>query len=104
MSKFKYSPLPSSPCKWDWSNSTRRIYQALGVSGTKVPATLHGRFKVDGWNIVVKRGTKGGARKTATHRIFVDHGGRLIPAGRLRQAACPITKLRAKRRLAKRRR
>lgn len=100
---FKYRPLPSSPCAWSYATGTSRIRQALGFSSTKMPATFHGTFKVDGWKVVVKRGKKGAAQKTATHRIFVDHGGRLVPAGRVKQALCPITRLRTKRRAAKRR-
>lgn len=98
---YKHKPLPSSVCNWEYS-ATSRIRQALGFEHSKIPATFHGRFKVDGWSIVVKRGKKQGkGYKSAAHRIFVDHGGRLIPAGRMRQAACPSTKLRLRRSIAR---
>lgn len=79
--------LPGNPCEWRW-DSTARIYQVIGaqVRGKKLPKTLHGRFKVDGWTIVVKRG--GGSGRTAKTRMFVDFDGRLVPAGRVRQALC----------------
>lgn len=100
--RFKYKPLPSSPCGWSWDTGTNRIRQALGFQTSKIPAKFHGRFKVDGWNVVIKRGVAGGP-KTAAHRIFIDNGGVLVPAGRLRQALCRVTLHKSRRRAAKQR-
>lgn len=99
--------LPSSPCKWTWNNSTARIYEVLGIKGTKIPAKMHGRFTIDGWKIVVKRsptatkpydpiqrasrnewGYRRHRAKTAKHRVFVEFNGELVPAGRVSQALC----------------
>ena len=88
---YKYKPLPSSPCNWAFNTGVPRIRQALGFESSKIPASFHGTFKVDGWNVVIKRGKKGEKRKTAAHRIFIDHGGRLVPAGRVTQALCRVT-------------
>jgi hypothetical protein len=100
--RYEAEKLPSSPCEWRWS-STTRIRQALGFESTKIPASFHGRFKVDGWDIVVKRGKKGAPRKTAEHRIYVNHGGRLVPAGRVQQALCRTNIHKARRRASKHR-
>jgi hypothetical protein len=107
---FKYKPLPASPCQWAWGTGTPRIRQALGFQSSKMPANFHGRFKVDGWTIVVKRGVKAAVpkeryrKKTAKHRIFIDHGGKLIPAGRIYQALCRRQLLKSRRRATKQRR
>jgi hypothetical protein len=96
-------PLPKSPCDWD-QGSTRRIYEALGLNSTganKIPKNMHGRYKVDGYTVIVKRSAPG-QRGTGKHRVFVDIGGRDIPAGRVYQAACQRYKLRQKRRRAAR--
>jgi hypothetical protein len=95
---FTYKPLPSSPCAWEWDTGTSRIRQALGFKNSKIPADFHGTFKIDGWKVVIKRGTKGAQRKTAAHRIFIDNGGRLIPAGRVNQALCRVSRLQTARR------
>jgi len=95
---YRAKPLPANPCAWD-ASTTKRIRQALGFDGAgqKIPASFHGRFKVDGFSVIVKRGIKGGkGYKTAKHRIFIDFGGREIPAGRLRQATCKVDHLRWK--------
>jgi len=101
-STYTAAKLASSPCAWRW-DATSRIRQALGFSSTKVPATFHGTFKVDGWTIVIKRGKAGAAQKSAAHRIYVDHGGRLVPAGRVRQALCARTLHKSRKSAAKRR-
>lgn len=92
-------PLPANPCSWTYT-TTGRIRQALGFEGSKIPASVHGVFKVDGWKVIIKRGVKsatgGRGSKTAKHRIFIDFGGREIPAGRLRQATCKVDHLRWK--------
>lgn len=95
-------PLPKSACDWNQS-STRRIYAVLGYNHetSTIPKNAHGRFKVDGYTIIVKR-SEPGQRGTGKHRIFVDIGGREIPAGRVYQAACRRYKLRQKRRRARR--
>lgn len=88
--------LPSSPCDWGaWSKSLRGnpvdlIRERLGVKGTKIPATMHGEWTIDGWRIVVKRSPPKGRYKSSKHRIFVRHNGQLIPAGRVRQALCAV--------------
>lgn len=86
MSSYKYAKLPSQPCKWDQSAS-RRIYQALGLTANKLPKSMHGEFKIDGWSVIVKRGkTNGGG----VPRIFVRSGGRIVDVGRVRQTLCRV--------------
>lgn len=95
--------LPHSPCMWAWNSKyhrvTDRIREALGVKGSKLPRDMHGEYRIDGWNVVVKRGapktpglkTWDGKQRyvhSAKHRIFVRHEGRLIPVGRVYQALC----------------
>ena len=88
--------LPPSACDWGaWSakyrsNPVDTIRARLGIKGTKIPATMHGEYRIDGWDIVVKRSAPKGRYKSSKHRIFVRHNGRLIPAGRVRQALCAI--------------
>lgn len=41
---YKYPPLPTNPCKWQYT-ATGRIRQALGFEGSKIPASVHGVFK-----------------------------------------------------------
>lgn len=93
--------LPGNPCKWGW-RTTDKIRKALGFTNLKMPKSFHGTFRIDGWDIVVKRshdappmyGPHRKARRdryaprrdrSAKHRIFVRHNGRLIPAGRIHQ-------------------
>lgn len=89
--------LPSSACNWQYGgsegygNPVDVIRQKLGIKGTKIPANFHGEFRIDGWNVVVKRSPPGGGTrrtKSSKHRIYVRHNGELIPAGRVRQALC----------------
>lgn len=96
--------LPKSPCMWGYTgkygNATTRVREALGIKGTKLPRDMHGEFRIDGWQVVVKRGPakrsagswRGRERfaKSAKHRIFVRVDGRLIPVGRVYQALCPL--------------
>lgn len=96
-----YRPLPSSACAWTFNTGTPRIRQALGFQSSKMPADFHGVFKVDGWKVVIKRGTKGAKQKTAAHRIFIDHGGRLVPAGRVHQALCRVDLHRSRKKAAR---
>jgi len=102
--------LPSSACDWHWrsvdpsqyGSPLDRIREALGIKGTKIPQSMHGEFKIDGWNVVVKRGAAKPARgRTAKHRIYVRYNGDLIPAGRVRQALCQTDLYTARRRAAK---
>lgn len=86
--------LPPSACDWSaWSpkyggNPVDTIRARLGIKGTKIPRNMHGEYRIDGWNVVVKRGPTKGSRKSSKHRIYVRHNGDLIPAGRVRQALC----------------
>ncbi len=95
--------LPKSPCMWGYTskygNATQRVREALGIKGTKIPRDMHGEFRVDGWNVVVKRGPAQRSRgkdwrgkerfyNSSKHRIFVRVDGRLIPVGRVHQALC----------------
>lgn len=98
MSSYKYAKLPSSPCQWGWNSGTSRIYQALGIEGKKIPKSMHGEYKVDGWSVVIKRG-KTGAR-VGTPRVFVRSGGELIPAGRVYQALCGRAVFKARKKAA----
>jgi len=96
----EYPPLPKSACKWSQSASYR-IRQALGLKADKIPKNMHGRFKVDGYTVIVKR-HEAGQRGTGKHRIFIDHGGREIPIGRMYQALCKPYQMRYRRRQQKR--
>lgn len=90
--------LPTSPCNWHYGgpdgygNPVDVIRQKLGIKGTKIPADFHGEFRIDGWDVVVKRSPKTPEKsrrwKSSKHRIYVRHNGELIPAGRVRQALC----------------
>lgn len=95
--------LPSSPCGWSaWPNPLDRIYKVLGAKpGKRLPTGKHGVFKIDGWTIVVRRGDK--SRGRGSPRIFVDYAGRLVPAGRVRQALCRVDVHQSRKRAAKRR-
>ena len=77
-----------------------RIYEKIGAQGTKIPMHTHGEFRIDGWNIVVTRGRKGGGGKP---RIFVRSNGDLVPAGRVRQSLCQVVVHKARRRAARQR-
>ena len=91
--------LPSSPCQWKGTNPMQRIYAALGVDPKSrvVPKTLHGEWTVDGWRVVVKRSAPK-SYHSGKPRIFVRHDGRLVPAGRVRQALCALDVHKARRR------
>jgi len=93
--------LPASPCAWPWW-ATDRIYQQLGIEGRRVPPNMHGEFKIDGWNVVVKRSAAKGSR-SGKPRIFVRNNGDLVPAGRVRQALCQLDVHRSRKRAAARR-
>lgn len=84
--EYAYKPLPKNPCGWSWNTGTKRIYQALGIEGTTIPKNMHGVFKVDGYTVIVKR--SGPNAKGGKPRLFVDFGGREVPAGRVYQAMC----------------
>lgn len=90
--------LPSSPCNWGCfpNNSLKRIYAVIGAKGTTVPKNLHGEWTIDGWHVVVKRA--GSKAKGGKPRIFVQYEGRLVPAGRVRQALCRLNVHRARKR------
>jgi hypothetical protein len=96
---FQYKPLPKNPCAWGWQSGANRIYQALGIKGTKIPESMHGVFKVDGWTVIVKRAGKDA--RGGKPRVFVDYGGREVPAGRVYQALCRTTVHRARKRAAR---
>ena len=89
--------LPSSPCKWSW-HSTTDLYRALGVKGTKIPKGMHGEWNIDGWRVVVKR--SGPEARGGKPRVFVKHNGKLVPAGRVRQALCRTVVHRARKKAA----
>ncbi len=96
--------LPSSACQWDYSG-TSIIRARIGVPGVKLPKTMHGEWTIDGWRVVVKRGSapKPGKARTAKARIFVRVDGRLVPAGRVRAALCRTKLHRSRKQAAKRR-
>lgn len=101
---YRDKPLPSRACKWGGSGPLERIRAQLAkklkIKGTKIPASAHGEFKIDGWNVVVKRSVATPGRwKSSAHRVFVRVDGELIPAGRVRQALCLDDRLDAKRRV-----
>lgn len=107
MSYTKKTKLPTSACNWTWSpsksgdgygNPVDVIREKLGIKGTKMPRDMHGTYRIDGWDIVVTRGARAGSRKSSKHRIFVRHNGRLIPAGRVRQALCATDRHEARQR------
>jgi hypothetical protein len=91
--------LPTSPCDWN-QQDTRKIYKYLGVDGKKIPAAKHGVFNIDGWKIIVKRGTPRGGGKP---RVFADYGGRLVDVGRIAQALCPVRLRRARKKATRQR-
>lgn len=99
--EYVYKPLPKSPCNWSWNTGTRRIYQALGIKGNVIPKDMHGVFKVDGYKVIIKR--SGPTAKGGKPRLFVDFGGREVPAGRVYQAMCRRQVHRARKRAAARR-
>jgi hypothetical protein len=94
-------PLPSNPCAWQSNRHTKRIYEKLGIdtAASKIPKTMHGRFKIDGWTVIVKR-SKPGAR-VGTPRIFIDQGGREIPLGRVYQGLCFKSVFRSRRKASR---
>lgn len=103
MAKRKRSNLglPSNPCKWT-QRSTREVYEKLGVGrGNKIPKGAHGRYHIDGWDIVLKR--SGPSARVGTPRLFVDYGGREVPIGRVYQGLCTREVFRARRRVRGRR-
>jgi hypothetical protein len=95
--------LPSSACGWS-GHPLAVIYRKLGgskaASRNALPPNLHGEWNIDGWKVVVKRSAPPSGRntRTARARIFVRVDGKLIPAGRVRQALCPEDRLDAARR------
>lgn len=107
MAYARRTKLPTSACDWHYGgaggygNPVDLIRERLGIKGTKIPRSMHGEYKIDGWNIVVKRGPTKGSRKSSKHRIFVRHNGDLVPAGRVRQALCKTDIHHARKRAAR---
>lgn len=104
--------LPPSACDWSaWSpkyggNPVDTIRARLGIKGTKIPASMHGEWNIDGWKVVIKRSPSGGGTrrtKSSKHRIYIRHNGDLVPAGRVRQTLCRIDVHKARRRAARHR-
>jgi hypothetical protein len=99
--------LPGSACDWQrggpsgYGNPVDLIREKLGIKGTKIPATMHGEWNIDGWKVVIKRSPPKGRRKSSKHRIYIRHNGDLIPAGRVRQALCRADVHKARRRAAR---
>jgi hypothetical protein len=77
--------LPSSPCDWE-QRATWRVYEKLGIKGKVIPKSMHGEFRIDGWDIVLKRSAAKG--RSGRPRLFVRIDGRLVDLGRLRQTLC----------------
>lgn len=84
----KNKMLPATTTAWQktggWAGGQMvRIYSQLGCSGDKIPSDLEGVFVIDGWRIHVVAASK----KKSLTRVYVElpRGGRLVPAGRMRQ-------------------
>jgi hypothetical protein len=90
-------PIPrrdADLCKGWWSDVavTRRIRKVLGVTET-MPKNFGGEFNVDGRYVVVFR--SGRTPKGGLLRTYIEaNDGRLVPAGRLTQAVCPLRRKR----------
>jgi hypothetical protein len=75
--------LPSTPCQWT-ERHTRTLYEKLGGTRSGLPKNKHGRFRVDGWDVIVKRSSSGSAKS----RVFVEVDGQTANVGNIRQKFC----------------
>ena len=82
------SRLPSGPCSWH-QETTRLLYAKLGFKNKVVPKNAHGAFRIDGWDIIVRRSARTG--RSGKPRVFARVSGQLVDVGRLRQTLCAIT-------------
>lgn len=103
-------PLPSNDIalrKWRSREIFIRVLKVIGIKGSKIPSDFSGTFNVDGHKFVIypqgyaptsegnipkihnrwRPGSfkVGGTVKTASHRVYIDFRGRLVPLGRLHQ-------------------
>lgn len=100
------APLPSNLCDHSYRGSPLdRIYEALGLKSRSMPKPFKGLFNVDGHTVVVfpsragteksrfgynqrkyRKKTVSGRKYGLTRVFFRLPGGKLVPAGRIKQS------------------